>query len=271
MVGIITDSSSNITQNEAKQLGVFVMPLTVIFNRKEYSDGIDLDCDEFYKLLLSGGEFPHTAQLTEEQIDGAVQEALKSFDEVLVLPISGALSGSFDRCKKVAARYQNVYAYDAKCTTLMLKMVVLKALSLCTLSAKEVIERLKEYRRKLKLYAALSTLEYLGKGGRISKTVARLGSVLKIKPVVCLNERGEVELVSKQFGMSKSIGYIAGEVAKAKIDFSEPLYCIYTHDDSNALTLFSKIGLTPTERVNICPVIGAHIGPSAAGIVFCEK
>ena len=271
MISIITDSSSNISQREAKELGIIVMPLTIIFGTTEYGDGVNLDCDEFYKKLTGAKEFPHTAQLSETQIEEAIKEAESLGDEIIILPIAAALSGSFDRCREVAKRHEKVYTFDTACTTVMLKMLVLEALNHREKPAGEVVEILRAYRKKLRLYAALDTLEYLGKGGRLSKTSAVLGTVLKIKPVVILAGDGKVELVSKQFGFNRSISYIAEHVDKNRIDYSKPVFLIYTMNDSNAELLISKIGASYSEKCNICPVIGTHIGPDAAGFVYAEK
>ena len=271
MIKIITDSSSNITQEEAKKLGITVMPLTVIFGQEQFRDGIDLDCETFYKKMAEEKEFPHTAQLTEEQIEETVKTALTEGDEVLIMPISSAMSGTFERCKAVAERYENVYAYDAKTTTVMLKIMVLEAVNNADKSAAEVIKILDALRPKLKIYAALDTLENLKKGGRLSGAVALIGTVLKIKPVITFSLEGKVEMVSKQFGINKGISYVAQTVDVKKIDFSKPVYLIYTGDDKNSESLIAKIKIDYTEKINICPVIGTHIGPCAAGIVYAEK
>lgn len=271
MIALITDSSSNITQAEARELGITVMPLTIIFGTEEYRDGVDIDSAEFYKKLTAGGEFPHTSQLTEAQIEEAVEDALKSADEVIIMPISSALSGSYDRCVKVASKYSNVYAYDAKCTTVMLKMLALIAVKNKEKPADKVIKILSDYRKRIKLYAAVNTLEYLGKGGRISKTMATLGNALKIKPVVTVNDEGEVEVVAKQFGMNKGFTYIADHVDKNKIDYNEPVYLIYSMTQENCNKLIEKIGSKYSEKSDICAVIATHIGPDAAGFVYVEK
>lgn len=271
MIAIITDSSSNITQQEAHELGVTVLPLTIVFGMEEYRDGIDIDSAIFYEKLTSDKDFPHTAQLTEEQIEEAVKKARTVADEVLLLPISSALSGSYDRCVKIAEKYDNVYAYDCKCTTVMLKMLTLIAVKNAHKSAKEVIEILAEYRQRIKLYATLNTLEYLAKGGRISKTTATLGNALKIKPVVIVNDSGEVELVSKQFGINKGISYIADQVKKDEIDYNEPIIAIYSMTQENSDKLIEKIGVRYTEKSEICAVIATHIGPHAAGFVYVKK
>ncbi len=274
MIKIITDSSSNITVEEAKALGVSLMPLTINFGTEEYLDGIDIGCEEFYKKMQDSKEFPHTSQLTEEQVETACKEAFsQGFDEVLLLPLASALSGSYERCKAVAGRMENVYAYDCKCTTVMLKLCVTEALKAAAAGASvnEICAMLDGLRPKLKIYACLNTLENLRKGGRLSTVTAIIGSVLNIKPVITFALDGKVEMISKQFGMNKSISWVAAKTDKSKIDFTKPVYLIYTQNDKNADILASKIGLEYSEKSNICPVIGTHIGVDAAGIVFAEK
>lgn len=271
MLKIITDSASNITQEEGAALGVSVLPLTISFGAREYRDGVDITMEEFYRKLVEGKEFPHSSQLAEPQIEESVQEALKEGDEVLILPLASALSGSYERCVAVARKYERVTVYDTKCTTVMQKMLVLEALKYADKTAAEAVAALEKLRPKIKLVAALDTLEYLGKGGRLSKASAILGSLLKIKPVITITTEGKVELVSKQFGMHKSIGFIAANTDVKSIDYSRPVFLIYTMNDKNAQTLIEKLGATYSEKSNICPVIGTHIGPYAAGFVYAEK
>lgn len=270
MIKIITDSSSNITQEEAKKLGIELLPLTINFGTEEFLDGVDIGCDEFYKKMRESKEFPHTSQLTEDQIEEAVKGALKDADEVLIMPLASVLSGSYERCKAVADKYENVYAYDTKCTTVMLKLCVLEALKMADKTVKEVTAMLDGLRPKLKIHAVLDTLDNLRKGGRLSKATAIIGSVLKIKPVITFGLDGKVEMEAKQFGMNKGISYVAEVIDKKKIDFSKPVYLIYTENDKNSNTLIEKLGIKYSEKCNICPVIGTHIGSDACGIVYAE-
>lgn len=271
MLKILTDSSSNLTQREAEEWEITLLPLTISFGTEEFRDGIDLQAGEFYEKLTASAELPHSSQLTEAQVEEAVVAARKEGDEVLILVLSSALSGSYERCKAVADRFDGVSVYDTRCTTVMQKMLVAEAVKNADKSAAEVVTILNALRPKIRLYAALDTLEYLGKGGRLSKTSALLGSLLKIKPVITINTEGKVELIAKQFGMNKSIGYIASKVKTENIDFTRPVYLIYTMNDGNAETLLTKTGIAYSEKSNICPVIGTHIGPNAAGLVYAEK
>ncbi|MCD7729642.1 MAG: DegV family protein [Clostridia bacterium] len=274
MIKIITDSSANISQQEAAQLGITVIPLTLIFGGKEYRDGIDMQSDEFFQKLVSGDEFPHTAQISEEQLVTAYTEACKDGSDVLIMPISSGISGSHDLCCSVAKRkgFEKVHVYNTLCTTVMLRMLVEVAVKNREKPVKEVISILDDVRSRMKLYAALNTLEYLKKGGRLNSAVATIGSLLKIKPVITVSRKGKIDLVSKQLGMPKALKYLEDAVNNANLDETMPVYYIYSMDDTNCRTVMEK---TKTGKdavpMHICPVIGAHIGPSAAGVIYVEK
>lgn len=272
MIRIITDSSSNITQEEAGEWGITVIPLTIIFNGKEYRDGVDISTDEFYKKLTSGKEFPHTSQISEEKLTEALDACGKD-DEIIVMPISRGLSGSYSMAKAVAERpeYSNVTVYDTRCTTIMLKMLVQYTIAHKGESAKNVCKGLDKLRRRIRLYACLNTLEYLKKGGRLGSATATIGELLKIKPVITVNDEGGLTVLSKALGMRHGISNIVDLVKKDKIE-GTPVF-IHTMDDKNAKTLAEKCGDKFKNIVseNMCPVIGAHIGPAACGIVYIAK
>jgi DegV family protein with EDD domain len=134
-----------------------------------------------------------------------------------------------------------------------------------------VIKILDDLRPRIKLFAALDTLEYLQKGGRLSSGVALIGNILKIKPIITHDERSNVKMVAKHIGMPLALRALADKVNVKKIDTSKPVYLLYTMDDKNCDAMVSKLKIDFGEKINICSVIGAHIGPCAAGIVYVEK
>ncbi len=174
MLRIVTDSSSEISQEEAARLGIEVLPLTIIFGSEQFRDGIDINSEQFYNKLVSSSEFPHTAQLGYDELMGVFVDAKAKGDEVLVIPIASALSGSFEWAERAAAEsgYDKIKVYDSKCTTFMLEILVREAVRLKERPVEEVVAALDELRPRIKLLAALDTLEYLKRGGRINKTVA---------------------------------------------------------------------------------------------------
>lgn len=273
MLKIITDSSSNISQEEAAQLGVTVLPMTVIFGDEQFKDGVTLSTENFYDKLTKGGVFPHTSQLCEVDLIEAFKKECAGGDEVLVMLIASSLSGTYSLAEKLAREsgLKNLRVYETGATTAILKILVLEALKHREKTAEEVVSILEDLRPKIKLYAALDTLEYLQKGGRLSSGTAFIGNLLKIKPVIILDEKSNVKLISKQFGFHLAIKYLSDKIDVKKIDTDYPVYLLYTMDDKNCNSLVSKLKLTHGEKVNICSVIGSHIGPRAAGIVYVEK
>lgn len=273
MIRIITDSSSNITQEEAKELGIVVMPMTVMFGSEQYKDGVDIKADDFYEKLTSSQEFPHTSQLTQVEFEEVFKEQCAFGDEVLVMPITAALSGTYNLAKRVADELNlaNLHVYETGSTTAILRVMVLEAVKHRQKSVDEVIKILDELRPKIQLFAALDTLEYLQKGGRLSRSTALIGNLLKIKPIISHDEKSNVIMCGKHVGMLLAIKFLADKVDTKNIDYSYPVYIIYTMDDTNSNNLANKLKLTQYEKMNICPVIGAHIGPKAAGIVYVKK
>lgn len=270
MLRIVTDSSAEISQKQAAELGIEVLPLTIIFGTEQFRDGIDMMPEEFYKRLVSSSEFPHTAQLGYEELTSLFKDAKEKGDEVLIMPISSALSGTFEWTVRAArdVGYEKVHVYDGKCTTFMLEMLVKEAVKLRERPVEEVISALDDLRSRMRLYAALNTLEYLKRGGRISKAAATVGGMLKIKPVITVTEDGKIGLIHKSIGMNSALRYISELYLSDKKDANYAVRTIYCMDDSNCLKLRGLVGETPLPPENICPIIGTHIGPSAAGIVY---
>jgi DegV family protein with EDD domain len=247
--------------------------MTVMFGTSEYKDGVDISTEEFYKKLTEENVFPHTSQLSDDEFMQTYKLACESGDDVLVMPITAALSGTYSRAKKVAEEsgYKNLYVYETGATTAILKVMVLEAVKNRDKSVQEVIKILDELRPKIKLFAALDTLEYLQKGGRLSQGVALIGNLLKIKPIITHDDKSNVKLISKQIGFHLAIKSLAEKVDVNKIDRSKPVYLLYTMDATNCDHMVAKLKIDFGEKINICPVIGAHIGPRAAGIVYVEK
>lgn len=270
MLRIVTDSSSEISQEEAARLGIEVLPLTIIFGSEQFRDGIDINSEQFYNKLVSSSEFPHTAQLGYDELMGVFGDAKAKGDEVLVIPIASALSGSFEWAERAAAEsgYDKIKVYDSKCTTFMLEILVREAVRLKERPVEEVVAALDELRPRIKLLAALDTLEYLKRGGRINKTVATVGSMLKIKPVITISGEGKVELIHKSIGMNAALRYISERFLADKKDENYAVRTIYCMEQSNCEKLRSLAGIDGAPYENICPVIGTHIGPKAAGLVY---
>ena len=207
MVRIVTDSSSNITPEEAEELGVTVIPLTVIFGSDELRDGVDITAEAFYDRLARDKNHPHTSQINTAQFEEIFRDAQAKGEKLILLPISAALSGTHAAAVKAKENvgYDGIYVYDTRTTTVMLKMLVLEARRLADREPEEIISALDDLRSRTELYAMVDTLEYLWKGGRMARGTAMLGGLFRVKPIITIKSDGSLDVVAKAIGTRSAI------------------------------------------------------------------
>lgn len=269
MLQIITDSSAEFTEEEAKALGIQIVPLTVIFGEQEYKEGVDMVKDEFYERLPK--EFPHTSMPSVQEFTDAFEKT--GGQETLVLLISSALSGTVNTAR-LAARdggFDNVHVYDSLCVTAMLRILVETACKHRDKSAQEVIAILDELRPRIRLDACLDTLEYLYKGGRIKKGVAIIGGLLGIKPMIEITKEGTVGMTGKAHGQKRALKTLAETYKQAKLDPDYPVYFLQTDTDAPSREVMEQTNHQDARIFRICCAVGTHIGPNAAGFVYVVK
>ena len=267
MLRIITDSSAEFSEEEAKALGIEIVPLTVVFAEKAYLEGVELKKDEFYHRLLNG-EFPKTSQPSVEQFSEAF--ARTGGEETLVILISSALSGTINAAKlaKRDGNFTQVHIYDSLCTTAMMRFLVETAYKNREKTAAEVIAILDELRPRIRLYACLDTLEYLYKGGRVKRSVSIVGGLLGIKPLVTVSLDGAVVMAGKERGQKRAIKALSDFYQTDKIDASYPVYFLQSDTDAPPRELMRLLKREEDRIFQICCAVGTHIGPNGAGIVY---
>lgn len=190
-VAILTDSNSGITQEEAKQRGVFVFPTPVYINDEIFYEGVDLTTDTFFAKQAEGADIKTSMPVVGDVID-KWEELLKTYDEVVYIPLSSGLSSSCETATMLAEDYDGkVQVVNNQRISVTMKLSVYDAKKLADdgKSALEIKEILEKMKYDSTIYIMVDTLEYLKKGGRITPAVAAIGSLLKIKPV--LQIRGE--------------------------------------------------------------------------------
>lgn len=186
--GILTDSHSGITQEEAKKLGIYVLPMPFYINDQCHYEGKDISREEFIE-LLKNDENVSTSQPSPEAVMNLWDEILKEYEELVYIPISSGLSGS---CSTAMAMAQNddyegkVFVVDNGRVSTPMKQSALDAIELLNegCSAKEIKNRLEDAKGKMGIFVAVDDLKYLKKGGRISSSVALVGGMLKVKPIL---------------------------------------------------------------------------------------
>jgi DegV family protein with EDD domain len=142
------------------------------------------------------------------------------------------------------------------------------------LSAPEIVEKLQQLRQHQVLFAGLQTLEYLQKGGRLSKTSAAVGTIANIKPIISISQDGKVESFAKAIGVKRAISTIVKQVQACEIDEDFPIWSLCTVDDENCEALENALldaGIVVGGRMQVGPTIGAHVGPGVYGVTFVKK
>ena len=279
MVRIITDSSSDILPAEALQKGVTVIPLKVMFGEKTYHDGVDLPHEQFYKLLTEAKTLPTTSQPTPADFEPFFRDAQQAGDSVVCILLSGHLSGTLQSAEiaRELCGGENLYIIDSRQAIIGLRMLVELAVKMRGegASAKEIASAVEEAKGRIRLYAMVDTLEYLHKGGRLSKTVAIVGTALKMKPILTLRD-GKLEMLTKARGLDGSIEALLKILEKCPgIDKSGPVMYGYTQNAGQCMEFReranARYGFVHTPLYSVGSAIGTHVGPNAMVIGFLEE
>ena len=275
-VKIIVDSTADLIPEVEER--VTVVPLTIHFGQREYVDGITINSREFYEMLVESDELPTTSQATPFVFEEAFAEAVKDGSEAVCITCTSKLSGTYQSTVIAAEEFGGkVHVLDSKTIALGSSILTQYALDLVDrgLSAEEIVWKLMQKREKIRLIAMLDTLEYLKKGGRISKTVAFAGGLLNIKPVVCI-EDGEIRILGKARGSRQGNNLLVQEIQKAGgVDFTKPLLLGYTGLSDALLQKYiaDSAGLWEEYRKElpirvVGSVVGTHAGPGAVAVAF---
>lgn len=277
-IRIITDSTSDINSTQARELGITVVPLKVIFGEKEYKEGIDITIEGFYEKLVKAEKLPTTSQPAPDDFLSAFLQAKEAGDSAIVILIAGKLSGTFQSAviAKEMAEYEEIYIVDSQITITGLRFLVEHAVKLNRegKSAKDIVKILEELKERIVLLAIVDTLEYLHKGGRLSKSSAILGSLLKFKPIITLKD-GAIGVLGKERGTNKGIGKILEIIEEqGGLDSNYPVYYGYTADDAKTKQLMESVNsryhIKDAKIYPVGCVVGTHAGPGACVITYIK-
>ena len=278
-IQIITDAGSDIV--DCSRTDLTVLPMTIRFGDEEYLDGVNLTHRQFYEKMIETQVLPTTSQPSPYAFEAAIRKIHKQGDIALIITISSKLSGTWQSANIAAAETGGeVYIVDSLNVAVGEKAIVEYALRMkdAGTDIHTIVETLNHEKENLRVIALLDTLEYLQKGGRISKTVAIAGSLLSIKPVVSVVD-GEVALLGKARGSRQGNNLLVEKIhACGGIDFSLPILLGYTGltdvflkkyvEDSRALW---ENGTDRLDSTLIGGVIGTHAGPGAVAVAFFRK
>lgn len=275
---IVVDSTADILPEYLDQ--IHTVPLTVSFGEEEYIDGVTIDHRTFYQKLIETDAMPSTSQASPAAFAEQYDQAAAADEEVVVITISSKLSGTYQSAMIAATGCSSVYVVDSENASVGCGILVGLALRYLRdgMTASAIAEKLQEDKKKIVVIALLDTLEYLKRGGRISKAAAFAGGLLNIKPVISIAD-GEIQLLGKARGSKMGNNLLAQQIQKVGgIDFTKPVLLGYTGlsdvllqkyiEDSSYLWSAS---LDAVRYVSIGSVIGAHAGPGAIAVAFFRK
>lgn len=282
-IAVITDSNSGITFEEAKELGVKVVPMPFLINGETYFEEISLSQEEFYKHLGDNVDIS-TSQPSPEDVMKVWEEALEEADSVVYIPMSSGLSGSCQTAVMLSEEYDGrVQVVDNQRISVTQRQSVLDALELANAGweASDIKEYLEKVKLESSIYIMLDTLKYLRKGGRITPAAAVLGSALRLKPVLQIQgdklDAFTIARTKKQ-GLNKMIQAMEDDINNRfggmdNID-NIHLAVAHTQNEEAALelkkTVMDKFGVSHVDLYPLSLSVSCHIGPGSLAIA-CSK
>ena len=273
---LISDSTSYLPENLISDYGIIIIPLNLHLEGKSYKEGRDISHAEFYNIFKSSKMFPTTSQPSAGEFLEVFQR-LTPDDEALVILISAELSGTMQsalmaRNMLVTERQKNIHIIDSRSSSMGMGFQLLKAGEMFAQgrTMSEVIEEVERITIQQEIYFIVDNLEYLVRGGRLSKSSGLIGNLLQLKPVLTVRE-GKLELFDKVRTSSRAVKLMKQQVEKNK-SWIKRLAVIHVQAEEEA----SKLQQDLQEQYGITaliseagPVIGAHTGPGTLGIAFC--
>ncbi len=271
MLRLLVDSGSSIKQEEAEKYNIELVPLKILIGETEYSDGVDLPMDLFYKKLIEDKIFPKTSLPNLGDLEERVTKYTEAGDEVIILTISSEISGAHNAIKNLFAENNKVKVIDSRMAVGGMRLIVDEINRYRDHSLDEIEERVKKIIPRIKIMAIPETLEYLFRGGRLSKKDWILGSILKIKPIIGFIG-GKVKVLTKKIGLKMGMSYIANALKEFKCDENYDIIASYTYDKSNLDKLIEMTDEKYKKQIRVYdeldPAIACHWGPRAFGYIF---
>ena len=278
-IRFLTDSTADILPQEAAQRDIDVVPLKVLFGETAYRDGIDLDHPPLYQMLSQSKALPTTRQPTPDDFLPYFERARDQGDHLICALLSSQLSGTVQSAQiaREMCGYEHIYIIDSTLAIVALRAMLDLGEQLRSqgMSAPDIAAQIEAAKSRMRVFGIVDTLEYLHKGGRMSTSVAVVGSLLRVKPIITLKD-GVLGLVGKGVGTK---GSLAGMLKQVGDDIHPdprlPIYYGYSGDDTLCRQFVplmeEKFGPHGQEIRSIGCVIGTHLGPNAAVVAYLEQ
>ncbi len=278
---IITDSASDIPKSVIEEYGLHVIPTPVTIDEKDYFDGDTIFPEEFYRIQKENKSEIKTYHISQYMFEQHFEPFAKRGDEVLYICFSTGIAGTFQAANlakdEILEKYPDfkITIIDSKCASIGFGLVVYKLLKMQKNGAPRelLIEAAKFYCEHMEHVVTVTTLEYLARGGRLSRSSAAIGSVLDIKPIIIVDEKGALVASEKVRGMKKAVKRCLDLVKEKGAELSRQTVGIcYGADESICedaeRALREEFHVKEILKTQVGCAIGAHTGPGILGIVF---
>ncbi|CUH93493.1 DegV family protein [Herbinix luporum] len=280
---IVTDSASDIPKWVTDEYGLHVIPTPVVIDEKDYFDGKTIFPEEFYNILQKGNDIK-TYHINSQMFYDNFLPYAKKGDELIYICFSTGIAGTFNAANIAKTELLEEYPdfdltiIDSKCASLGFGLVTYYALKMQQAGAtkEEIIQAIEWHCEHMEQIFTVKTLEYLLKGGRLSRTSAIAGSLLDIKPIIHVNDDGALEPIEKVRGRQKSLKRLIEIVGERGKDLSNQVIGIVHGDDAKTMEtvremLENTYGCKQFMDNYVGCAIGAHTGPGIIGIVFLNE
>lgn len=270
-VAVVSDSTADIPPSLAASRAIRIVPLTLNFDGQSLLDGVDITPSEFYRRLPGATTHPTTSQPSPGQFAKVYSELLAEHDAIVSIHISQRLSGTFESAQQAAEMTDasRVHVIDSEVVSMSLGLVTLAAATLASrgADAEAIVDKVEAMRTVVQTYFSVATLEFLRRGGRIGRASALLGSVLQVKPVLCIRD-GLVTPLERVRTFDRALGRVV-DLARS-VDRGHGVCAIVGHAGADADA--ERVGreLEPVAETLMIqplgPVVGAHAGPGVVGV-----
>ncbi|MGD2041460.1 MAG: DegV family protein [Anaerolineae bacterium] len=275
MIKIVTDSTAYLSPETTEEHDIRVVPLCVHFGNQVYKEGVDLSQEEFYARLKDAPELPTTSQPSAGEFHEVFAELVEAGHQVITLTISSKLSGTWNSAMaaKEMLPEADISIVDSLSTSVGLELMIQKAIQMTQDGAdsEAIVTQVEAIRDKLQIFFVVDTLEYLAKGGRIGNARAFLGTVLKVKPILVLDE-GAIEPLEQVRSKRKAVvrmldiveDYLGDQAPQAQVAVTHAL--VPNEAQLLAQELVDRLGTAQPIVAELGPVIGTHTGPGVLGV-----
>ena len=278
-IRIVIDSTSDVTDEIIKKYNIKMVPLTVNFENESFLDKVELNSKQFFEKLETAEKLPTTTLVSPGTFMEVFSDILLEGDKVLGLFLASEFSGTYDSAcmAKNMIGSDDIYIIDTRSVCLGAFALILEAIELVQQNKdiEEIVKELEALREKVVAVAALDTLKYLEKGGRLSKGQAVVGTLLNVKPIVEIKD-GKISVIEKIRGKNKAVKWFDEWIEKNNYDLSNKTVLLFHGKAYEQLKMLreaieDKYKIKNIIEQEIGAVIGTHSGPGVLGIGFVNK